>query len=78
MNFSVSAARTSGSHAIGLGYMFIRNGLQDAVICGGAQEVKAINMRDGQLRRTTAGYFREAKMSIPEKASRPLRLGGGP
>ncbi|MGN6476733.1 MAG: beta-ketoacyl synthase N-terminal-like domain-containing protein, partial [Flavipsychrobacter sp.] len=38
INFSISAACASGSHSIGLGYMFIRQGLQDRVICGGAQE----------------------------------------
>ena len=39
INFSVSAACASGSHAIGLGAMFIRQGLQDMVLVGGAQEV---------------------------------------
>src|SRR4051812_32661109 len=29
INFSVSAACASGSHSLGLGYMFIRQGLQD-------------------------------------------------
>jgi 3-oxoacyl-[acyl-carrier-protein] synthase-1 len=38
VNFSISAACASGSHAIGMGYLFIKNGLQDRVICGGAQE----------------------------------------
>src|SRR5690349_5604212 len=38
VNFTVSAACASGSHAIGMGAMFIRNGMQDCIICGGAQE----------------------------------------
>jgi len=38
-NFTVSGACASGSHAIGLGYTFIRNGMQDCVVCGGAQEM---------------------------------------
>ena len=40
INFSVSAACASGSHAVGLGYLLIRQGLQDVVLCGGAQEVR--------------------------------------
>ncbi|MEE3448841.1 MAG: beta-ketoacyl synthase N-terminal-like domain-containing protein, partial [Bacteroidales bacterium] len=38
VNFTVSAACASGSHSIGLGYMMIKQGLQDMVLCGGAQE----------------------------------------
>src|ERR1700712_1466201 len=44
INFTISAACASGSHAIGLGYMFIKQGLQDRVICGGAQEVNIYSM----------------------------------
>ena len=39
INLTVSGACASGSHAIGLGAMLIQNGLQDVVVCGGAQEV---------------------------------------
>ena len=39
VNFTISAACASGSHSLGVGYMMIKNGLQDAVICGGAQEI---------------------------------------
>lgn len=39
VNFTLSAACASGSHAIGLGYLLICQGLQKHVICGGAQEV---------------------------------------
>ena len=38
VNFSVSSACASGSHAIGLGYLLIKQGLQDIILCGGAQE----------------------------------------
>lgn len=38
VNFTISAACASGSHSIGLGYMLIKQGLQDMVLCGGAQE----------------------------------------
>ncbi len=67
VNFSVSAACASGSHAIGLGYMFIRNGLQDAVICGGAQEVNKFAM--GNFDAIAAFSVRENE---PAKASRPF------
>lgn len=39
INFTVSGACASGSHAIGLGYLLIKQGLQDCIICGGAEEV---------------------------------------
>ncbi|CAL1520068.1 beta-ketoacyl-[acyl-carrier-protein] synthase family protein [Chitinophaga sp. MM2321] len=67
VNFSVSAACASGSHAIGLGYMFIRNGMQDAVICGGAQEVNVYAM--GNFDAIAAFSVRE---SDPTRASRPF------
>ncbi len=38
INLTASAACASGSHSIGLGYLLIRDGLQDCVVCGGAQE----------------------------------------
>lgn len=67
INLSISAACASGSHAIGLGAMFIQNGLQDIVVCGGAQEVNpyAVGSFDG----ISAFSTRE---DAPEKASRPF------
>ena len=44
VNMTISAACASGSHAIGLGYLFIRQGLQDLVLCGGAQETNFYSM----------------------------------
>lgn len=67
VNFTVSAACASGSHAIGLGYMFIRNGMQDAVICGGAQEVNLYAM--GNFDAIAAFSVREGD---PTRASRPF------
>lgn len=67
INFSVSAACASGSHAIGLGYMFIKNGMQDTVICGGAQEINIYSM--GNFDAIAAFSVRE---SDPAKASRPF------
>jgi len=67
INFSVSAACASGSHAIGLGYMFIKNGMQDCVVCGGAQEINIYAM--GNFDAIAAFSVRE---SDPAKASRPF------
>lgn len=67
INLTVSGACASGSHSIGWGAMLIQNGLQDMVICGGAQEVNPFSVCsfDG------IGAFskREAE---PGKASRPF------
>nr|WP_299205638.1 beta-ketoacyl-[acyl-carrier-protein] synthase family protein [uncultured Brumimicrobium sp.] len=44
VNMTISAACASGSHSIGLAYLMIKNGLQDMVIAGGAQEVNKYAM----------------------------------
>ncbi|MDR0713455.1 MAG: beta-ketoacyl-[acyl-carrier-protein] synthase family protein [Bacteroidales bacterium] len=67
VNMTISAACASGSHAIGLGYIFIRDGLQDIVLCGGAQETNAYSM--GSFDALSAFSVR---MDEPEKASRPF------
>jgi 3-oxoacyl-[acyl-carrier-protein] synthase I len=67
INFTVSAACASGSHSIGLAYMFIRNGMQDVVICGGAQETNIYSM--GNFDALGAFSVREDK---PTMASRPF------
>jgi len=67
INFSVSAACASGSHAIGLGYTFIRTGMQEMVICGGAQEVNIYSMPYFD---SIAAFSR--RESEPAKASRPF------
>ena len=67
MNMTVSAACASGSHAIGLGALLIRNGLQDVVICGGAQEVNPFSI--GSFDGISAFSVRE---NDPTKASRPF------
>ncbi len=40
INFTVSGACASSSHAIGIGYLLIKQGLQNCILCGGAQEQK--------------------------------------
>jgi len=67
INFTVSAACASGSHAIGLAYMFIRNGMQDCIICGGAQETNIYSM--GNFDALGAFSVREDN---PTAASRPF------
>jgi 3-oxoacyl-[acyl-carrier-protein] synthase-1 len=67
INMTVSAACASGSHAIGLGALLIRNGLQDMVVCGGAQEVNPYSV--GSFDGISAFSVRE---DVPEKASRPF------
>ncbi len=42
INYTISAACASGSHAIGMGYQLIKSGLQDMIIVGGAQEVNPL------------------------------------
>ena len=67
INFTISAACASGSHAIGLGYHFIQSGLQDCIICGGAQEVNYFSM--GNFDALSVFSTRESE---PAKASRPF------
>lgn len=67
INFSVSAACASGSHSIGLGYLLIKQGLQDVVLCGGAQETNMYGMSSFDAIRTFS-----MKMDEPTKASRPF------
>lgn len=67
INFTVSAACASGSHSIGLAAMFIRNGMQDCIICGGAQETNIYSM--GNFDALSAFSVREDQ---PTKASRPF------
>lgn len=67
INFTVSAACASGSHSIGMAYLMIKWGLQNHIICGGAQEVNpyAFGSFDG----LSAFSVRENE---PVKASRPF------
>lgn len=67
VNFTVSAACASGSHSVGLAYMMIRSGLQNMVLCGGAQETNYYSMASfdaiGAFSKNTAN---------PQGASRPF------
>lgn len=67
INLTVSAACASGSQSVGLGYHLIKSGLQDCIICGGAQEINKYAMAtfDG------LGVF-SVNEKDPSKASRPF------
>jgi 3-oxoacyl-[acyl-carrier-protein] synthase-1 len=67
INLTVAGACASGSHAIGLGYLLIKQGLQDTIICGGAQELSIFSM--GSFDGLSAFSIRESE---PTKASRPF------
>ncbi len=67
INMTISAACASGSHAIGMGYFMIKNGLQKQIICGGAQEVNFQSM--GSFDGLSTFSLREKE---PTKASRPF------
>ena len=67
VNMTISAACASSSHAVGLGAMFIRNGLQDMIVCGGAQETNYLSM--GSFDGISAFSVR---VDEPTKASRPF------
>jgi len=67
INLTISAACASGSHAIGMGYLFIKQGLQNAIICGGAQEINPLSMASFDA--LNAFSFR---LSDPLGASRPF------
>ena len=67
INMTLSAACASGSHSVGMGYILIRNGYQNMVMCGGAQEINpnAMASFDG----ISAFSTNEAN---PTKASKPF------
>jgi 3-oxoacyl-[acyl-carrier-protein] synthase-1 len=67
INFTISSACASGSHAIGMGYLMIRHGYQKTIICGGAQEVNLFCVGSFDA----LGAFSKNE-SEPQKASKPF------
>ena len=67
VNMTISAACSSGSHAVGLGYLLLQSGMQEMILCGGAQETNKYSMGsfDG------LGVF-SMREDTPEQASRPF------
>jgi 3-oxoacyl-[acyl-carrier-protein] synthase-1 len=70
VNFTISAACASGSHSIGLGYLLIKQGLQDVILTGGAQETNYYSMSSFDALNTFS-----VNMADPTKASRPFDKG---
>jgi 3-oxoacyl-[acyl-carrier-protein] synthase-1 len=67
VNMTISAACASGSHAVGLGYLFIQNGMQELVLCGGAQETNLYSMASFDALSAFS-----MRIDEPEKASCPF------
>jgi len=67
ISFTIAGACASGSHSIGMAYLLIKNGLQDCIVCGGAQEVNSYSV--GSFDGLSAFSIRE---DDPTKASRPF------
>ncbi|MEN8157075.1 MAG: beta-ketoacyl-[acyl-carrier-protein] synthase family protein [Bacteroidota bacterium] len=67
INFTLSGACASSSHAIGMAHLVISQGMQDVIICGGGQEVNAESM--GSFDGLSAFSVR---MDNPAAASRPF------
>ena len=67
VNFTVSGACASGSHAIGMAYLLIRQGLQECIVCGGAEEVNVYSV--GNFDALSAFSVREGE---PARAPRPF------
>ena len=67
VNMTISAACASGSHAVGLGYLLLQSGMEEMILCGGAQETNKYSMGsfDG------LGVF-SMREDTPEQASRPF------
>ena len=67
INFTIAGACASSSHAIGIAYLLIKQGLQDIVLCGGAQEVNPY--ATGSFDGLSAFSTQDAD---PTKASKPF------
>lgn len=67
INFTIAGACASGSHAIGIAYFLIRHGMQECILCGGAQEVNPYSV--GSFDGLSAFSMRQDE---PQKASRPF------
>lgn len=67
VNFTVSAACASGSHSIGLAYLLIKQGLQDLMLAGGAQETNYYSMATFDAIQAFS-----VRTDDPTKASRPF------
>ena len=67
INLTASAACASGSQSLGLGYLLIKNGLQDCIVCGGAEENNMYGIASFDALQTFS-----TRIDDPTKASRPF------
>ena len=66
INLTASAACASGSQSLGLGYLLIKNGLQDCIVCGGAEEnnMYGIANEDNGLRKNSLSRSMAITMTL--------------
>jgi len=67
INLTASAACASGSQSLGLAFLLIRNGLQDCIVCGGAEENNMYGIAAFDALQTFS-----TRVDAPAKASRPF------
>ena len=76
INLTASGACASGSHAVGLAYLLVRDGLQDCVVCGGAQEnnmysvaafdgIQSFSVREDEPTRASRPFDRDRDGLVP-------------
>ncbi|RHJ93668.1 beta-ketoacyl-[acyl-carrier-protein] synthase family protein [Parabacteroides bouchesdurhonensis] len=76
INLTASAACASGSQSIGLASLLIRNGLQECVVCGGAQEanmysvaafdgIQSFSVRENDPARASRPFDRDRDGLVP-------------
>jgi len=76
INLTASAACASGSQSIGLATLLIRQGLQDCVVCGGAQEanmygvasfdgIQSFSIREGEPTKASRPFDRDRDGLVP-------------
>ena len=67
INLTASAACASGSQSLGLGFLLVKNGLQDCIVCGGAEENNMYGIASFDALQTFS-----TRIDAPAKASRPF------
>lgn len=85
INLTASAACASGSHAIGLAALLIREGLQECVVCGGAQEnnmysvaafdgIQSFSLRNDNPQRASRPFDRDRDGLVPSGGAATIVL----
>lgn len=85
INLTASAACASGSHSVGLAYLLIRDGLQECVVCGGAQEanmygvaafdgIQSFSVREEEPARASRPFDRDRDGLVPGGGAATLVL----